>query len=132
MAKQAVSWEEYLKSFQKNVKFTNVLTGETGTSGIHSATVAALFFAKGIPSPTGGTIRYVSHGQAEAAGRTPGDILKAATPPSPIPTPESINLQAMRKGEAERRRRSQRRGRASTILTEISGAPLGGRRTILG
>ena len=36
----------------------------------------------------------------------------------PIPTPEEIDLQALEKGEAERRRIRARKGRAGTILTE--------------
>lgn len=38
--------------------------------------------------------------------------------PDPIPTPEDINLEATKKGEAERRRLRGRFGRSSTILTE--------------
>jgi hypothetical protein len=38
--------------------------------------------------------------------------------PSPVPTPESIDEQAMAKGEAERKRLSALRGRRGTILTE--------------
>ena len=38
--------------------------------------------------------------------------------PPPIPTPEDIDIQALEKGEAERRRIRGRRGRAGTILTE--------------
>lgn len=51
-----------------------------------------------------------------------GDPKKAALPPisDPIPTPEQIDLQALEKGEAERRRIRARRGRAGTILTESS------------
>lgn len=40
--------------------------------------------------------------------------------PSPIPTPEDIDKQALQKGEAERRRLQARRGRRSTILTEAA------------
>ena len=45
---------------------------------------------------------------------------KVDLPPlaDPIPTPEEINLQALKKGEAERRRIQLRRGIAGTILTE--------------
>ena len=40
--------------------------------------------------------------------------------PDPIPTPEEIDIQALEKGEAERRRIRARRGRAGTILTEAT------------
>lgn len=50
--------------------------------------------------------------------------------PDPIPMPEDINIQAMEKGEAERRRIRSRRGRAATILTETDN--LGGKSPILG
>ena len=45
---------------------------------------------------------------------------KVDLPPlaDPIPTPEEIDLQALEKGEAERRRIRARKGRAGTILTE--------------
>ena len=45
---------------------------------------------------------------------------KVDLPPlaDPVPTPEEIDLQALKKGEAERRRIQLRRGIAGTILTE--------------
>ena len=51
---------------------------------------------------------------------TGGGGKKVDLPPvaDPIPTPEDINIQALEKGEAERRRIRSRRGRESTILTE--------------
>ncbi len=47
---------------------------------------------------------------------------KVDLPPvaDPIPTPEDVNLQALQKGEAERRKIRARRGRAGTILTETT------------
>ena len=61
-----------------------------------------------------------------------GSPKKTVLPPAPdpIPTPEDIDLQAMEKGDAERRRIRARRGRESTILTESNN--LGGKSTILG
>lgn len=49
-----------------------------------------------------------------------GGAKKVALPPvaDPVPTPEDIDIQALKKGEAERRRIRARRGRAGTILTE--------------
>ncbi len=51
-----------------------------------------------------------------------GSAKKVSLPPvsDPIPTPEDINIQAAKKGEAERRRIGLRRGRAGTILTEAT------------
>lgn len=51
---------------------------------------------------------------------TGGGSRKAKLPPvaDPIPVPEDIDVQALQKGEAERRRLKRRRGRRSTILTE--------------
>ncbi len=51
-----------------------------------------------------------------------GSGSKPKLPPvaDPIPTPEDIDVQALQKGEAERRRLKARRGRRSTILTEGS------------
>ncbi len=45
---------------------------------------------------------------------------KVDLPPiaAPVPTPEEIDIQALEKGEAERRRIRARKGRAGTILTE--------------
>lgn len=47
---------------------------------------------------------------------------KPKLPPvaDPIPTPEDIDIQALQKGEAERRRLRGRRGRRSTILSEAT------------
>lgn len=47
---------------------------------------------------------------------------KPTLPPiaDPIPTPEDIDIQALEKGEAERRRLKGRRGRRGTILTEAA------------
>ncbi len=52
-----------------------------------------------------------------------GGPKKTTLPPvsSPVPTPEEINIQALEKGEAERRRIRARRGRAGTILTTTEG-----------
>ncbi len=49
-----------------------------------------------------------------------GGTKKAKLPPlpDPIPTPEEVDIQALEKGEAERRRIRARKGRAGTILTE--------------
>jgi len=44
---------------------------------------------------------------------------KLPPPPDPVPTPEDVELQAMQKGEAERRRLRGLRGRLGTILTEV-------------
>ncbi len=51
-----------------------------------------------------------------------GSGSKPKLPPvaDPVPTPESIDVQALQAGEAERRRLKARRGRRSTILTEGS------------
>ena len=51
-----------------------------------------------------------------------GSGSKPKLPPvaAPAPTPESIDVQALQAGEAERRRLKARRGRRSTILTEGS------------
>jgi len=51
---------------------------------------------------------------------------------APVPTNVSINQDAQRAGEAVRRRRNRRLGRAGTILTEVAGASLSGKKTILG
>lgn len=61
-----------------------------------------------------------------------GKPKKTELPPAadPIPTPEEINIQALEKGEAERRRIRARRGRAGTILTEADS--LGTKSPILG
>ncbi len=47
---------------------------------------------------------------------------KPKLPPvsDPIPTPEEIDIQALKKGEAERRGIRARRGRGGTILTEAT------------
>jgi hypothetical protein len=50
-------------------------------------------------------------------------------PPAPSPTPESVDIQAVEKGDAERRRLKSLRGRRSTILTE---GTLGGDATASG
>ncbi len=52
---------------------------------------------------------------------TGGGPSKPNLPPiaPPIPTPEEIYLQVTAAGEAERRRIRGRRGRESTILTEV-------------
>ncbi len=49
-----------------------------------------------------------------------GGTKKTKLPPisDPVPTPEDINIQALQKGEAERRRLRPGRGRGGTILTE--------------
>ena len=53
--------------------------------------------------------------------------------PSPAPTPEEINIQALEKGEAERKKIKARRGRASTILTEATlGTAAAAKSPILG
>ena len=51
---------------------------------------------------------------------TGGGTSKPKLPPepAPIPTPESIDIQAAQAGEARRRRLSAKRGRRGTILTE--------------
>ncbi len=51
---------------------------------------------------------------------TGGGTGKTKLPPvaDPVPTPGDIDVQALQKGEAERRRLRSRRGRRSTILTE--------------
>ena len=48
---------------------------------------------------------------------------KPTLPPiaAPIPTPEELNIEALQKGEAIRRRLRARKGRRGTILTEITG-----------
>ena len=53
---------------------------------------------------------------------TGGGAKKTKLPPisDPVPTPEDVDIQALQKGEAERRRLKARRGRRSTILTEGS------------
>lgn len=52
---------------------------------------------------------------------------------APVPTPEDIDIQALQKGEAVRRRLSARRGRAGTILTESNlGTVDTAQKTILG
>lgn len=58
---------------------------------------------------------------------------KAKLPPiaDPVPTPEDINLQALQKGEAERRRLKAKRGRRSTILTEAT-LGVGEKKSLLG
>ena len=38
--------------------------------------------------------------------------------PSPVPTPQEIDIEAQRKGEDLKRKLRSRRGRAGTILTE--------------
>ena len=55
-----------------------------------------------------------------------GGAKKVKLPPvaDPIPTPEEIDIQALQKGEAERRKIRSRRGRAGTILTTAE-SPLG-------
>ena len=52
--------------------------------------------------------------------------------PAPIPSPEEIDIQALEKGEAERRRISARRGRGGTILTETLGTSSVAKSPILG
>ena len=47
-----------------------------------------------------------------------GEKVKLPPVADPVPTPEDIDLEATKAGEAERRRIRARRGRASTILTE--------------
>jgi hypothetical protein len=47
-----------------------------------------------------------------------GGSSKLPPPPAPSPTPEDIDLQAIQKGDAERRRIKGQKGRRSTILTE--------------
>lgn len=59
--------------------------------------------------------------QALRKGKGGGKAAAALPPlPDPIPTPEEIDIQALEKGEAERRKIRSRRGRASTILTEAT------------
>ncbi len=60
---------------------------------------------------------------------------KVDLPPiaDPIPTPEEIDVQALQKGEAERRRIRSRRGRGGAILTEAGlGTTSAGKSPILG
>jgi len=57
-------------------------------------------------------MRFLGGGDA---GKTK---LSPTTEPDPIPTAEEIDIQAMEKGEAERRRLKSRKGRGGTILTE--------------
>ncbi len=53
--------------------------------------------------------------------------------PDPIPTQQEIDVQALEKGEAERRRIQSQSGRASTILTESTlGTATAGKSPILG
>ena len=63
-----------------------------------------------------------------------GGAGKTKLPPlqGPIPTPEEIDVQALEKGEAERRRLRSRRGRGSTILTEATLGATQQKSTILG
>jgi len=52
---------------------------------------------------------------------------------APIPTPEDIDVQAMRKGEDLRKKLRARAGRRGTILTEGTlGEPLLQKQTLLG
>ncbi len=55
---------------------------------------------------------------------TGGGSAKPKLPPLQDPvaaaTPEEINLKALEKGEAERRRLKSRKGRRGTILTEAA------------
>lgn len=53
--------------------------------------------------------------------------------PSPVPTPEEIDVEAQRKGDALRRKLAARKGRRGTIITEGTlGEPIGRASTILG
>ena len=53
--------------------------------------------------------------------------------PDPQPTPEEIDIQAIEKGEAERRRLRAQKGRGGTILTESNlGTTTAGKSPILG
>jgi hypothetical protein len=52
--------------------------------------------------------------------------------PDPTPTPEDINLQAVQKGAATRRRLRSKKGREGTILTESNLGSAQGRSPILG
>ncbi len=63
-----------------------------------------------------------------------GGSSKTKLPPisDPIPTPEEIDIQALEKGEAERRKIRSRRGRGSTILTETLGTTATAKSPILG
>ena len=64
-------------------------------------------------------------------GGTPSTNLPPV--PDPAPTPQEIDIQALEKGEAERRRLRAQQGRASTILTESAlGTTAAGKSPILG
>ena len=58
---------------------------------------------------------------------------KVDLPPiaDPVPTPEDIDIQALQKGEAVRRRLRARKGRGGTILTEKLGIIDTEKKTIL-
>lgn len=62
-----------------------------------------------------------------------GGAKKVKLPPvaDPIPTPEDIDIQALQKGEAVRRRLRARKGRGGTILTETLGVVDTQKKTIL-
>jgi len=50
-----------------------------------------------------------------------GSGTKLPPPPPPSPTPEDIDIQALEKGEATRKRLRGRKGRRGTILTDPTG-----------
>jgi len=47
-----------------------------------------------------------------------GSVPKLPPAPSPAPTPESVGMEGLKAGEAERKRLKGQRGRRSTILTD--------------
>ena len=62
-----------------------------------------------------------------------GGRAKVPPMPDPIPTPESIDIEAQRKGEDLRRKLRAKAGRRGTILTEGTlGEPVLAKSTILG
>lgn len=61
----------------------------------------------------------------------PGSKSKLPPIADPVPTSEDINIQALQKGEAERRRLKAKRGRRSTILTEAT-LGVGEKKSLLG
>ena len=71
-------------------------------------------------------------GNEMSGGGTPK--AKIAPLPAPVPSPQEIDVEAMRKGEDLRRKLKARGGRRGTILTEPGtlGEPLLQKSTILG
>ena len=63
-----------------------------------------------------------------------GGAKQVKLPPvaDPVPTPEDVDIQALQKGEAVRRRLRARKGRAGTILTTADLGTELGKKTILG